>query len=163
MLIRNEASAQFDDARTVARYLGEAVGTHYSAALRAAEAYGRHLASTRESLLNETFEGEGLKKFWNAVMESEHVRSISPTAHEQLATTPDHYFADFLETAETVFGQRYQDVPEAQRKKLGHTQHASCLKLLRDHVAAGIPDHFTVRNRVATWMQMIRVTGGYRD
>jgi hypothetical protein len=161
--MRKEASPHFDDARTVARYIGEAVGTHYSAALRAAEAYGKHLASHRESLVEDTFEGEGLGRFWGAVMESEQVRGIPRGAHEQLSTTPTLYFSDFLDTADAVFGERYRDAPESRRKKLGHTQHAQCLRLLRDHAAEGIRDHFTVQNRVATWMQMIRVMGGYRE
>jgi hypothetical protein len=37
------------------------------------------------------------------------------------------------------------------------------LRLLRDHSAEGMRDHFTVQNRIATWMQMIRITGGYRE
>lgn len=158
-----EASAHFDDARTIARYLGETVGTHYSAALRAADAYARHLASKRKFLFQDRFEGDGLEKFWRTVMESEHVRGIPPAAHRQLASAPRHYFADFLDTADATFVERYRDVPDSRKKKLGHTQHAQCLRLLRDHVAEGIQDHFTVQNTVATWMQMIRVTGGYRD
>jgi hypothetical protein len=161
--MRKEAAAHFDDARTVARYLGETVGTHYSAALRAAEAYAKHLASKRKFLLDDTFEGDSLERFWKAVMESEQIRGIPLAARRELATTPTHYFSDFLDTADATFVERYRDVPNSRKKKLGHTQHAQCLRLLRDHVAEGIQDHFTVQNTVATWMQMIRVTGGYRD
>jgi hypothetical protein len=161
--MRAEAAPHFDDPRTVARYIGETVGTHYSAALRAADAYGKHLASARESLLRETFEGEGLGRFWSEVMRSEHVRGSSPAVHSQLATATNHYFADFLDAADAAFGLHYKDCPDHRKKKLGHTQHAQCLRLLRDHVAEGNRDHFAVRNRVATWIQTIRVMGGYQD
>jgi len=161
--MRAEVLAQFDDPRSVATYIGEAVGTHYSAALRAAEAYGKHLASTRESLLRETFDGRGLGEFWREVMRSEQVLSSSVAARKELALTPTHYFSDFLDTADAVFEKKYRDVPGSQRKKLGHSQHALCLRILRDHTAEGLKDHFAVRNRVTTWIQMIKATGGYQD
>jgi len=161
--MRTEVLAQFDDPRTVATYIGEAVGTHYSAALRAVEAYGKHLASNREKLHREPFDGEGLGEFWSQVMKSEQVLSSSATARKELALTPAHYFSDFLDTADAVFEKKYKDVPVSQKKKLGHSQHAMCLRILRDHTAEGIKDHFAVRNRVTTWIQMIKATGGYQE
>jgi len=158
-----EVNAQFDDPGTAATYLGETVGTHYSAALRAAEAYGRHLAAVRESLNGERFEGDGLGKFWGDLMKAEQVRLRSPEVLKKLSTLPSHYFLDFLETADAVYYRRYQDVPATQRKKLGQTQHAQCLRILRDPTAEGMQDHFAIRNRIATWMQMIKVMRGYRE
>lgn len=157
-----ELFAQFDHPKTVASYLGETVGTHYSVALRAAEAYGKHLAAVRTSLLSERFEGDGLGNFWKEMMTSEQVRSSSPDVLDALRTTPSHYFSDFLDTADAVFRNRYEDVPQAQRKKVGQNQHVQCLRLLRDHKREGIEDHFAVQNRVAKWMQMIRALGAYQ-
>ena len=155
--------AQFDDPKTVATYLGEAIGTHYSAALRAAEAYGRHLAAARESLLQESYDGQVLRDFWVDLMKSEEVRVKSPKVMKSLGSTPSLFFQDFLDTADEVFGEKYKDAPPQKRKKVGHSEHARCLRLLRDHKSEGLPDHFAVRNRVATWMQMIRVAQGYRE
>ena len=89
--------AQFNDPSTAARYLGESVGTHYSAALRATEAYGNHLAAKRESLLSGIFEGQGLGDFWRDLLRSEQVRIGSPKVLQELSTTPSHYFFDFLD------------------------------------------------------------------
>jgi len=158
-----EVIARFEDARTVASYVGEAVGTHYSAALRAAEAYGKHLAAARDSLHKEPYEGDGLGKFWLAVMRSEQVQSTSPTVLRELRSSPVHYFSDFLDTADAVFQRRYQEASKSQRKKVGQTQHAQCLRLLRDHRAEGIENHFIVQNKVATWMQMVRALGAYQE
>jgi hypothetical protein len=158
-----DVKAQFDDPRTVAAYLGETVGVHYSAALRAVEAYGKHLASVRAFLLNETFEGEGLRNFWKDLLDSEQVRIKSPEVLRRLSTETSHYFFDFLETADEIYGKRYQDVPPAQKKKLGHSQHAQCIRIMRDHDAEGIKDRFALQNRIATWKQMIKVMGGYRE
>lgn len=158
-----EVIARFEDARTVASYLGEAVGTHYSAALRAAEAYGKHLAAVRDSLQEEPYQGDSLGKFWLEVMKSEQVQSTSPTVLRDLRRSPAHYFSDFLDTAESVFQRRYEEGSKAQRKKVGQTQHAQCLRLLRDHRAEGIENHFAVQNKVATWMQMVRALGAYQE
>lgn len=158
-----EISAQFDDPGTAATYLGESIGTHYSAALRAAEAYGRHLAATRESLLTESFDGQGLRNFWLDLIRSEQVRLKSPNVLKNLSTTTSHYFQDFLDTADAVYGRQYMDVTPEQRKKIGQTEHAKCLRILRDHSAEGLEDHFAVQNRVSTWMQLIRVTRRYQE
>lgn len=162
-LMAREVHAQFDNPGTAATYLGEAVGTHYSAALRAVEAYGRHLAAIRGSLLGDSFQGDALGNFWKDLMRSEQVRLKSAKVLSQLSTRPTHYFFDFLETADAVYCRRYEDVPGPQKKKLGQTQHAQCLRILRDHTGEGMPDHFALRNRVATWMQMSKVLGAYRD
>lgn len=157
-----EVVAEFDSPDTVATYIGETVGTHYSAALRVAEAYGKHLAPVRDSLPEGSFKGEGLGRFWKAVTESEQIE-VSPKVLKALADDPSHYFSDFLDTADAVFVKRYKDVPRPQRKKVGHTQHAECLRLLRDHKSAGIQDHFAVQNKVAGWMKMIRMSGKYQE
>ena len=162
-LMGKNATPKFSDPKTIATYLGETIGTHYSAALRAAEAYGKHLAASRDQLLQETFEGDGLRAFWVAMMKSEQLRSWSPGDLKRLGTAPTHYFYDFLDTADSVFERNYRDVAEAQRKKLGHTEHAQCLRVLRDHKAEGLENHFAVQNKVGQWMQMIRVMGRYQE
>jgi len=158
-----EVMAQFDDARTVASYLGEAVGTHYSAALRAAQAYGKYLAAKRDTLGAEPYRGDALAKFWVELMTSEQVQSSSPEVLVSLKSNPSHYFSDFLDTAETVFQEKYEEVGKDQRKKVGQNQHAQCLRILRDHKAEGIRDHFTVQNKVNFWMQMSRALGAYQQ
>jgi len=155
--------AHFDDPKTTATYFGEAVGTHYSVALRAAEAYGQHLAAARGSLLQEVFEGDGLTKFWQTLLNTEQVRNLAPGVLQALGTRPDHYFRDFLDTAEEVYERRYEDVSPSQRKRAGRSEHAKCLRLLRDHEAEGLKHRFAVQNRVATWMQVSRITRAYRQ
>lgn len=162
-LMGKNVTPRFSDPKTIATYLGDTIGTHYSAALRAAEAYGKHLAASRDQLLQETFEGEGLRAFWQAMMKSEQLRTWSPGDLKRLGAAPNHYFSDFLDTADSVFERKYRDVPETQRKKLGHTEHAQCLRVLRDHKAEGLENHFAVQNKVGQWMQMIRVMGRYQE
>ena len=158
-----EVGTQFDDPRTVALYIGDAVGTHYSAALRAANTYAKFLARKRDSGDPDALAEESLGSFWLEMMKFEEVRQSTTNVIHGLRTNPSHYFSDFLDTAEDVFEKRYRNVPEAQRKKLGHTQHQLCIQLLRDHKAAGLESHFEVENQVAKWMQMLRLMGGYRD
>jgi hypothetical protein len=95
-------------------------------------------------------------------MKSEQIQ-VPPKVFKALAAEPSHYFSDFLDTADAVFVRRYKDVPRQQRKKVGHTQHAECLRLLRDHKSAGIQDHFAVQNKVASWMKMVRMSGRYQE
>ena len=159
----NQVSAHFINPSTVATHLGETVGTHYCAALRAAEAYGTHLAGVRESLLLETFEEGGLGNFWRDLLRSEQVHIGSPNVLKSLSTTPSHYFRDFLDTADAVYRRRYKDVPSHQRTSLGKLEHAQCLRFLRDHKSGGQVDHFTVQNKVATWMQLLRIMGRYQE
>jgi hypothetical protein len=161
--MEKHALPQINDPSTAARYLGEIVGTHYSAALRATEAYGRHLASKRDSLLAETFEGEGLGEFWRELLKSEKVRLGSGKVLKGLSTTPSHYFFDFLDTAEEVYRKRYLGDLFSKRNKAGKMEHAQCLAFLRDHCAGGVPDHFTVQNKIATWKQLLRVVGRYQE
>lgn len=163
LLMATEVTAQFDDPRTTATYLGEAVGTHYSAALRAALAYGKHLAGVSESLLEDTFEGEGLRKFWLDLIASEEVGGISPSVLATLSSTSAHYFRDFLGTAEAVYERKYREASPARKKKLGQTEHARCLRLLRDHKAEGLRGRFAVQNTVSKWMQLSRITRAYRE
>ena len=158
-----DIAAQFHDPSTVATSLGESVGTHYSAALRAAEAYGKHLAAEREALLVGTFEGKNLEDFWRDLLTSEQLRVGSSQVLKGLSTEPSHYFADFLDTADDVYRRRYGDVQGPRKKKSTQTEHARCLRLLRDHTAEGMKDHFTVQNKIATWMRMIRLLGGYQE
>lgn len=158
-----DIAAQFNDPSTVATSIGESVGTHYSAALRAAEAYGKYLAAEREALLLGTFEGKNLGAFWRELMRSEQLRIGSPKVLKKLSTTPSHYFFDFLDTADEVYQRRYKDVGEPLRKKAGQTEHAQCIRLLRNHIAEGMKDHFTVQNKIATWMQIIKILGGYQE
>jgi hypothetical protein len=158
-----EVTAQFDDPGTTATYLGEAVGTHYSAALRAARAYGRHLAGAREFLLQDTFQGEGLKNFWLELIDSEEVGGIPASVLETLSSTSGHYFRDFLDTAEAVYERKYREASPARKKKLGQTEHARCLRLLRDHKAEGLRGRFAVQNTVSKWMQLSRITRAYRE
>ena len=155
--------AQCNDPSTAARYLGESVGTHYSSALRATEAYGKYLAAKRESLLSEIFEGEGLGDFWRDLLRSEQIRIGSPKVLKGLSTTPSHYLFDFLDTADDVYRRSYGDVPSSLRKKLGQTEHAQCLRFLRNHAGGGVGDQFTVRNKIATWMKLLRIMGGYQE
>jgi hypothetical protein len=91
------------------------------------------------------------------------VRIGSPKVLKDLSTYPSHYFSDFLDTADAVYRRKYLNCPPEQKKKLGHSEHEKCLRLLRDHSATGMQDHFTVQNRIATWMQMIRIMGGYHE
>jgi hypothetical protein len=158
--MKTYVTARFNDPSSTAKYLGECVGTHYSVALRAAEAYGKYLAERRESLLSETFEGEGLANFWRDLLRSEEIRLASPKVLRALSRNPTHYISDFLNTAEAVFHTRYKDGPSPQ---LGKVQHEKCLHLLRDHHAGGIRDHFDVQNKITTWMQLLRVLGEYRS
>jgi len=162
-LMTKNITAQCNDPSTAARYLGESVGTHYSAALRATEAYGRHLAAKRESLLSGEFEGEGLGDFWRDLLRSEQVPIGSPKVIQGLSATPSHYFSDFLDTADDVYRKSYGNVPPSQRKKLGQTEHEKCLRFLRNHTRGGVPDHFTVQNKIATWMKLLRMMGGYQE
>ena len=158
-----DIAAEFNDPSTVATSLGESVGTHYSAALRAAEAYGKHLAAEREALLLGTFEGKSLGDFWRDLLKSEQLRIGSPKVLKGLSTTPSHYFFDFLDRADEVYREKYRDVQSPKRKKSDQTEHAQCLRLLRNHAEEGMKDHFTVQNKIATWMQMIRIMGGYQE
>ena len=158
-----EVSARFDSPGAVAAYLGDTVGTHYSAALRAAEAYGKHLAPQRKLLQEEKFRGDSLEKFWKEMMRSEQVKVSSSRIVKELGSDPSFYFAHFLDTAESVFIKRYQEVSPAQKKKIGQTQHRLCLQVMRDQEAAGMEDHFTVRNRVAAWIQLVKALGQYRE
>lgn len=154
------AGTQFDDPRTVARHIGEAVGTHYAVALRAVDTYAKYLAKARDSGDPDALPEESLGNFWLEMMRLEEVRQSTPDVMYGLRTNPSHYFSDFLDTAEKVFEKCYKDVPEAQRKKLGHTQHQQCLQLLRDHRAIGLKNRFEVENQVQKWMQMFRLLGG---
>jgi hypothetical protein len=158
-----DITPQFNDPSTAAIYLGENVGTHYSAALRAAEAYGRYLAAQRQSLLSESYEGESLRDFWRELLRSEQVQIGSPKVLMGLGTKPSYYFSDFLDAADTAFRRRYQSSSPQRRTKQSKTEHAKCLRLLRNHGAEEMPDHFSVRNKIATWMQMLRITGGYQE
>ena len=161
--METEVSAQFDAPETVAIYIGEAIGVHYSAALRAAEAYGRYLAPSRKSLQGKRFLGDGLGRFWAEMMKSEQVQASSPAVLKALNTDPSYYHRHLLDTADSVFKRRYEEVPPAKKKKIGQTQHKQCLRIMRNQDAEGIGDHFTVRNKVATWIQLIRAVGGYRE
>ena len=158
-----ESGAPFDDSGSVARHIGEAVGTHYSAALRAADTYAKCLARGRDSGDPNALAEESLGNFWLEMMRLEKVRQSTPDVIKGLRTEPSHYFTDFLDTAEEVFEECYKDVSEEKRKKLGHVQHQKCIELLRDHRAAGLKSHFEVKNQVASWMQMLRLMGGFRD
>jgi hypothetical protein len=159
----NYVASLFVDPSSTAKYLGETVGTHYSAALRATEAYAKHLAARRESLLRETYSGDGLGNFWKDLMRSEQVRIGTPEVFKSLSTNPSHYFSDFLDTADEVFQGRYEGSRPSQKKKSGKAEHAQCLRLLRDHNAGGLQDYFAVQNKVAVWMQLLRVMGGYQS
>jgi hypothetical protein len=154
---------QFHDPSTAAQYLGESVGTHYSAALRAAKAYGTHLAAKRERLLDGTYEGENLGAFWRELIKAEQVRLGSPRVLKGLATTPDHYFSDFLDTAEAVYLKRYKGSSSHQKKGQTKSEHAQCLRFLRDHSGSGKVDHFTLQNKISTWMQLLRMMGRYQE
>lgn len=155
-----EVTALFNDPESLAAYLGENIGTHFAAALRAADAYARHLAGNQHSLRAESFPGAGLGAFWRDLVRAEEIRIGSPEVLKQLATKPRYYFAHFLDTADAVYGRSYEDVPQPQRKKLGHTQHAQCLSLLRDPDKTGMPDRFAVHNQVTLWSQMFKITTG---
>lgn len=157
------AAAQFRDPRTVAAYLGQMVGTHYCAALRATEAYARHLAPVRESLLSERFKGDGLGAFWREVMESEELEGDSFEALASLARDPRFFFRHFLDGADGAYRSRYEEVPPPLRKKVGHTQHAQCIRILRDHDGGIFGSHFAVQNQVVKWIQMTRALGQYRN
>jgi hypothetical protein len=154
---------QFDDPVTVARHLGETVGTHYSAALRAADAYGRHLAPKRESLSSGDIDRDSLGNFWRELVKTERIRIGSIKVLKELSTTPMHFFSEFLDTADEVYRKRYQDVSPAMRKSAMNTQHAQCLHFLRTHSAQGVPDRFTVQNKVTMWLQLLRMTGKYQE
>jgi hypothetical protein len=153
---------QFHDPASAAKYLGESVGTHYSVALRATEAFGRHLAAKPESLLSETFEGEGLGAFWRDLLKAEEVRIGSHEVLRALSTHPSHYSVDFLDTADAVFLRRYEDLPLSQRSKAGKAEHALCLRVLRNQNGTGAQDHFAVQNKVAAWMRLLKMMGGYQ-
>jgi len=155
--------ARFSDPGTTARYLGESIGTHYSVALRAAKAYGVHLAPRRDSLLSGSYDGEELGEFWRDLLKSEGVRMGSTRVMKGLSTTPGHYFSDFLDTADAVFEKKYSNVPLSQRKNSGKTEHAKCLRFLRDHRQEERVDHFSVQNKVATWTQLLRMLGRYQE
>ena len=155
--------ARFSDPVTTARYLGESIGTHYSVALRAAKAYGVHLAARRDSLVSGSYEGEELGDFWRDLLRSENVRMGSTEVMKGLSTTPAHYFSDFLDTADAVFKNKYSDVPLNRRKTSTKTEHAKCLRYLRDHRQEGRADHFSVQNNVATWTQLSRMLGQYQE
>jgi hypothetical protein len=156
-------TAEFNDPSVIARYLGESTGTHYSVALRAAEAYGRHLATDRDALRRERFDGESLGEFWRALLQSEQVRIGSLRALKQLSTRPEHYFSDFLETADAEYRKRYEDIEASRKGRQWKTEHAQCLRFLREHSSGKTSDHLAVRNKIQTWMQLLRITGRYRD
>lgn len=159
--METKVMARVVDPTTAARFLGESVGTHYSVALRAAKAYSTHLASNRRDLLEPTYDGEGLGAFWRELLRSEQVQIGSTKVLQGLSTEPSHYFHDFLETAETVYRSRYEDSSSNPKKSSGKSEHAQCLRFLRDHNSCGPVDHFTVQNKVATWMQLLRIMGKY--
>ena len=79
-----------------------------------------------------------------------------------LGTSPSHYFLDFLDTADQVFRKKYRDIPSSQRTQMMKAEHEQCLRFLRDHTAAGT-DHFTVQNKITTWMQLLRMAGRYQE
>lgn len=153
-------SALFNDPETLANYLGESVGTHFSAALRAADAYGRHLAGNPPSPTGDRYDGEGLREFWKELIGLEQVTIGSPVVMRTLGTEPQYFFGKFLRTADAAYRKCYGDGSETQRKKLGHTQHAQCLRMLRDPTAAGMADRFAVQNQVTLWSQVFRITTG---
>jgi len=152
-----------DDPSTAARYLGESVGTHYSAALRAARAFSTHLAGKRESLLKEEYEGNGLRDFWRELLRSEKVRVGSPMVLRELSTSPSHYFRDFLDTAEAVYHMRYQDPAANGGKSVLKSEHAQCLSFLRNPDPSEQLSQFTIQNKVTTWMQLLRILGKYQE
>jgi hypothetical protein len=153
----------FIDPASTARYLGETVGTHYSVALRATAAYATHLAAKRESLHTETFEGESLGNFWRDLLEMEQVEVGSPRVLKGLGRNPSHYFQDFLGTADAVFRSRYENVPVSQKGKSRKIEHSQCLRFLRNHNDGGIHDHFSVQNKVAAWIQLLKMIGKYQE
>jgi hypothetical protein len=155
--------AQFNDPESVARHLGETVGTHYSSALRAADAYGRHLAGKREALCSGSIDGDSLGDFWKELVKKERMRVGSLAVLNELSEAPILFFSDFLDTADAVYRKRYRDVTPAQRKRATNTQHAQCLRFLRTHPTEGTPDRFTVQNKVTKWMQLLRMTGKYQE
>jgi len=161
--MENDVIPRFTDPSTAAKYLGETIGTHYSAALRAASAYGTHLAAKRERLLGSTFEGESLGDFWRELIQAEQVRLGSPKVMQSLSTTTSHYFSDFLDAAEEVYERKYEDSSESRKRKSRKSEHAQCLRFLRDHSIGGKADQFTVRNKTETWMQLLKVTGQYQE
>jgi hypothetical protein len=158
--METEVTPIFTEPETLATFLGENIGTHYSAALRAADAYGRHLAGQQESLRAATFSGEGLARFWTDLIRVEDVRIGSTAVLKKLSTHPRYYFTHFLDTADAVYGRSYEDAPPQLQKKLGQTQHAQCLRLLRDPEGEGMRDRFMVQNWASTWSQMLRISGG---
>jgi hypothetical protein len=155
--------AQFNEPETVARHLGETVGTHYSAALRAADAYGKHLARERNALCSGSIDGGGLGNFWRELVRTEGVRLGSIAVLKGLSTDPSFFFSEFLDTADAVYRRRYKDVPEEQRKRATNSEHAQCLRFLRTHPTEGRPDRFTVQNKVTTWLQLLRMAGKYQE
>jgi hypothetical protein len=154
--------ARLNDPSSAARYLGEAVGTHYSAALRAAKAYGTHLAGSRESLLKDEFEGSSLGDFWRDLIRSEQVRLGSPKVLRGLSKTPS-FFHDFLDAAEAEYRKRYKSGPSTRKKGTLKSEHAQCLAFLRESDANGPMAQFAIQNKVNTWMQLLRILGKYQE
>jgi len=154
---------QSNEPETVARHRGETVGTHYSAALRAADAYGRHLAGKRAALSSGDIDGESLGDFWKEMVRTENVRVGSFSVLTELSAAPILFFSDFLDTADAVYRKKYEDAGAGPRKKATNTQHAQCLQLLRSHSAEGTPDRFTVQNKITKWLALLRMTGKYQE
>ena len=155
--------AQFNEPSTAAKFLGDNIGTHYSAALRAAKAYGCHLAPRREFLQSESYEGESLGNFWRELIRSEGVRLGSLEVVKGLSSTPEHFFSDFLDTADSVFRKKYPHGSFTPGNTSGKTEHEKCLKFLRNHAAGEKVDHLKAQNNVATWTQLLRIMGRYQD
>jgi hypothetical protein len=158
-----DTTARLNDPSTAARFFGEAVGTHYSAALRAAKAYSTHLADKRESLWEEEWEGTGLGDFWRDLIRSEQVRLGSPKVLRRLSTKPTFFVHEFLDTAEAEYRKRYEAGPATDKKGSLKSEHAQCLAFLRSSDANGPLEQFNIQNKVATWMQLLRILGKYRE
>ncbi|NNM05614.1 MAG: hypothetical protein HKO65_11055 [Gemmatimonadetes bacterium] len=155
--------ARFNDPSAAAKYLGETVGTHYSAALRAAKAYGNHLAGKRESLLSEEWEGTELGDFWRDLIRSEQVLLGSPKVLRGLSSTPAFFFQDFLPTAEAEYRRRYKRDTGTRKKGSLKSEHAQCLAFLRESDPGGPMARFTMEDKVTTWMQLLRIFGKYQE
>lgn len=155
--------AQFNDPSSAARFLGESVGTHYSAALRAAEAFGRHLAPARKALHERAIPGENLVGFWQEVLHNEGIRIGSHGLVKGLGATPDHFLNDFLDSADEAFRKRYSDAVSLTGRAPGKAEHENCLRFLRDDGSTGNQKNLVMRNKVATWLQLLRLTGGYQE
>jgi hypothetical protein len=157
------ATAYLKDPSTAASYLGESVGTHYSSALRAAKAYGTYLAGKRESPLKGGSDQDCLLSFWRELLKSEGLRIESPTVLKELSSTPSHFYDDFLGTAETVYRRRYPSSIPKRRGNAIKSEHAQCLKFLRDNESNGQLSQFDIQNKVRTWTQLLRIRGKYQE